>query len=173
MRSARLPSQAQAPRVGLSSLFDERTSFCFKSRPSAASEPRYRSRSVFRRRLQHHLILVVMLHAVRILAIAAIFRAARRLHIRGAPRLRADRAQEGAGVESAGADFHVVRLEQGATLLVPIGLQGQDNLLKCEHRMSSPRGRLRFVKVCLKPGRCCSSVRAGVLLILAVFTGPL
>jgi hypothetical protein len=37
-------------------------------------------------------------------------------------------------VESARADFHVVRLEQCAALLVPVGLQGQDNLLKCQHR---------------------------------------
>jgi hypothetical protein len=36
-------------------------------------------------------------------------------------------------VEGARADFHVVRLEQGATLLVPVGLQGQNDLLECEH----------------------------------------
>ena len=38
-----------------------------------------------------------------------------------------------AGVEGAGADFHVVRLQQGATLRVPVLLQRQDDLLKCEH----------------------------------------
>jgi hypothetical protein len=64
---------------------------------------------------------------------AGFLRPARRLHVGGAPRLRADRAQEGAGVEGAGADFHIVWLEQGAALLVPVGLQGQDNLLKCQH----------------------------------------
>jgi hypothetical protein len=45
-------------------------------------------------------------------------------------------------VEGTGADFHVVWLEQGAALLVPVGLQRQDDLLKCEHRrIFSLRGR--------------------------------
>jgi hypothetical protein len=44
-------------------------------------------------------------------------------------------------VEGARADFHVVRLEQGATLLVPVGLQGQDDLLECEHLVGFARTR--------------------------------
>jgi hypothetical protein len=46
-------------------------------------------------------------------------------------------------VEGARADFHVVRLEQGATLLVPVGLQGQDDLLECEHRRLRTNGVAR------------------------------
>jgi hypothetical protein len=42
-------------------------------------------------------------------------------------------------VEGARADFHVVRLEQGATLLVPVGLQSQDDLLECEHLVGFAR----------------------------------
>jgi hypothetical protein len=38
-------------------------------------------------------------------------------------------------VRRAGADFHVDRLEQRATLLVPVGLQRQDDLLKREHEV--------------------------------------
>jgi hypothetical protein len=38
-------------------------------------------------------------------------------------------------VGSARTDFHVDRLEQRATLLVPIGLQRQDDLLKREHEV--------------------------------------
>ena len=43
-----------------------------------------------------------MLAAIRVLAVTAILGTARRLHVGGAPWLRADRAQEGAGVERAG-----------------------------------------------------------------------
>jgi hypothetical protein len=89
--------------------------------------------NVFRRRLQHDLILVVVLHAVRILAIATVFRAARWLHIGRAPGFRPDRTQKGCGMRSARTDFHVVGLEQCATLRVPILLQLENDLLKCEH----------------------------------------
>ena len=43
---------------------------------------------------------------------------------------RAERAQEGGGMRGACADFHVVGLEQGTALLVPVGLQGEDDLLE-------------------------------------------
>ena len=33
-----------------------------------------------------------------------------------------------------GADLHVIRLEQGTALFVPVFLQSQNNLLKSEHR---------------------------------------
>jgi hypothetical protein len=95
---------------------------------------------VFRRRLEHHLILVVMLQTVRILAITTVFRTTRRLHIGGTPRLGADGAQERMNVGRARADFHVDRLEQRATLLVPVGLQCQDDLLKREHEVPFGHG---------------------------------
>ena len=34
----------------------------------------------------------------------------------------------------AGTDLHVIGLEHGATLFVPVFLQAQNNLLKGEHR---------------------------------------
>ncbi len=71
-----------------------------------------------------------MLHAVRVLAVAAVLGAARRLDVGGFPRLGADGAQEGGGMAGAGADFHVVGLQQGAALLVPVLLQAQDDFLK-------------------------------------------
>ena len=86
--------------------------------------------NIVRRRLQHHLILVVMLHAIRVLAVATVLGAARRLHVGGLPRLRADGAQEGGGVAGAGADFHVVGLQQGAALFAPVLLQAKNDLLK-------------------------------------------
>jgi hypothetical protein len=92
---------------------------------------------VVRRRLQHHLVLVVVLHAVRVLAVAAVLGAARRLHVGGLPRLRADGAQEGGGVAGAGADFHVVGLEQGTALFVPVLLETQDDFLKVDSWLGS------------------------------------
>ena len=48
------------------------------------------------------------------------------------PGLGADGAQEGRGMEGAGADFDVVGLQQGTALLVPEILQRQDDLLKSQ-----------------------------------------
>src|SRR6185436_12852726 len=88
---------------------------------------------VRRRGLQHHLVLIVVLQAVGILSIAAILGASRRLHVRCLPRLGADRAQESAGVEGAGTDFHVVRLQQRASLAIPECIEFQDELLEGKH----------------------------------------
>jgi hypothetical protein len=124
----------QAPRVGrFPVVLDEADVVLLQVQAQRFERTQIQVEDVFRRRLHHHLVLVVVLAAVRVLAVTAILGTARRLHVGRAPRLGADRAQEGTGVEGAGADFHVVGLEQGAALLVPVGLQGQDNLLKCQH----------------------------------------
>ena len=88
---------------------------------------------VGRRGLQHDLVLVVVLEPVRVLAVAAVLRAPARLHVRRLPRLRAQRAQEGGGVARAGADLHVVGLQEGTALAVPVVLQAQDDLLEAQH----------------------------------------
>src|SRR5688572_28603931 len=71
-----------------------------------------------------------MLEPERVVAISAVCRPPARLHICGVPGLRAERAQERRGVESASADFHVVGLKQHATLLRPVALQRQDHVLE-------------------------------------------
>src|SRR5688500_1245958 len=86
-----------------------------------------------RRRLEHHLVLVVVLQAVGIFAVAPVFRAARGLHISRFPQLPADGAQESGGVERAGADLHVVGLQQHASLAVPEGVELRDELLEGQH----------------------------------------
>ena len=91
-----------------------------------------------RRRLEHHLVLVVVLQPVRVLAVAAVLGAAARLHVGGLPGLGAERAQEGRGVAGAGADLHVVGLQQRAALLGPVGLQSRMICWKSQHRA---RGR--------------------------------
>src|SRR5450755_4269391 len=75
-----------------------------------------------------------MLHSVGVLAISSILRSARRLHVRGAPRLRAERAQECRRVRCAGPHLHVIRLEQRAALRAPIVLELENHLLNGEHR---------------------------------------
>src|SRR5690606_13278704 len=89
-----------------------------------------------------YLVLVVVLQPVGVLAIAAVLRSARGLDVGGAPRFGPDRAQEGGRVEGAGADLHVVRLEQRAALAVPVLLESQDDSLEGEHggRGVAPRG---------------------------------
>ncbi|MCY1373198.1 hypothetical protein D9M69_604560 [compost metagenome] len=86
-----------------------------------------------------------MLQAVGVFAIAPVLGTARRLHVGRAPGFRADRAQERGGMRGAGTDFHVVGLQQGATLLVPVFLERKDDLLKGEHRILGIR----------PPGRAC------------------
>ncbi len=86
-----------------------------------------------------------MLQAVGILTVAAVFWAARRLHVSRFPRLGAERAQEGRGMKRAGADFDVVRLQDHAALLGPIVLQGKDQLLKVHAKVAVVVGRRLYL----------------------------
>ena len=83
--------------------------------------------------LQYHLELVVVLQTVRVFAVAAVSRAATGLHISGVPGFRADGPQECGGVESAGAYFHIVGLKYHTTLLGPVLLEGEDQVLEGTH----------------------------------------
>ena len=91
---------------------------------------------VRRRRLQDHLVLVVVLQPVGVLAVAAVLGAARGLDVGGAPGLGAERAQRRGRVEGAGAHLHVVGLQDDAALLGPVALERQDQVLEGQ--------RLRF-----------------------------
>ena len=85
---------------------------------------------VRRRGLQDRLELVIVLHAIGVLAIAAVLRATRRLHIGRPPRLGAERAQRRGGMKRARADLHVVGLQHDAPLLGPERLERQDQPLE-------------------------------------------
>ena len=85
--------------------------------------------NIVRRRLHNHLELMMLVEAVRVVAIAAIRRAAARLHIGDMPGLRPQHAQEGRRVHRAGTLLHIVGLRQDAALLRPKLLQGQDDFL--------------------------------------------
>ena len=71
-----------------------------------------------------------MLQAIGVFAVAAIGRAAARLHIGEASRLWANRAQKSHGVKGAGAHFHIQWLHNGTALLRPIVLERQNQALK-------------------------------------------
>jgi hypothetical protein len=85
---------------------------------------------VERRGLDGHLELIVVLQAERVVAVAAVGGATRGLHVRGAPRFGAERAQKRRAVEGAGAHFHVVGLQDHAALLGPESLQREDQALE-------------------------------------------
>ena len=86
--------------------------------------------AVRRRRLQQHLELVVVLQPVGVLAVAAVGRPARRLHVGAAPGLGPERAQGRRRMEGAGADLHVVGLQDDAAALRPERLQRQNEGLE-------------------------------------------
>ena len=85
---------------------------------------------VDRRGLDKHLELIVVLHAVGILAVAAVGGTAAGLRIAGAPLGGTERAQRGRGMEGTGTDLGVIGLHNDAALLAPVLLEAQDDVLE-------------------------------------------
>ena len=88
-----------------------------------------------------------MLQTVGIVAIASILGASRWLHISRLPWFRAERSQKSCRMRCTRADFHVIRLQQRATLRVPIVLKLQDNLLKGKHLAFQAIAKVRILLV--------------------------
>ena len=86
--------------------------------------------SVDRRGLDEHLELIVVLHAVGVLAVATVGRTAAGLRIAGAPLGGTERAQRGRGMEGTGTDLGVIGLHNDAALLAPVLLEAQDDVLE-------------------------------------------
>ena len=82
------------------------------------------------RRLEDHLVLVVLEQAVRVLAEAAVVGPARRLHVGDAPRLGPEHAEQRLGMRGAGADLEVERLLQQAAVRGPERRQLEDEVLE-------------------------------------------
>src|SRR5436305_8847855 len=99
---------------------------------------------VERRGLEDHLELVVLAEPERVVAIAAVGRPARRLHVGDAPRLGPPDAQEGVGMHGAGPPREAERVLQHAPLAGPEFRKLEDQLLKGLHgwRILSCPGRL-------------------------------
>ena len=82
------------------------------------------------RRLEDHLVLVVLEQPVRVLAEAAVVGTPRRLHVGDAPRLRPEHAEQRLRMRRAGADLEVERLLQQAAVRGPEGRQLEDEILE-------------------------------------------
>ena len=82
------------------------------------------------RRLEDHLILVMLEQPVRVLSEPPIVGAPRRLHVGDAPRLRPEHAEQRFGMRGAGADFEIERLLQQAAVRGPERRQLEDEVLK-------------------------------------------
>src|SRR5262249_23726071 len=80
-----------------------------------------------------HLILIELLEAHGILAGAAVLGAARRLDVGAVPGLGSERAQEGRGIERAGADLARIGLRDDAAALGPVALEPEDEILERRH----------------------------------------
>src|SRR3970282_2773493 len=76
-----------------------------------------------------------MLQAVRVLAVAPVLRAARRLHIGRFPRLGPECAQEGRGMERPRAHLDIVRLQDDTALAGPVPGQREDEFLEGHGRI--------------------------------------
>ena len=81
-------------------------------------------------RLEDNLILMELAQAVGVFAITPVGRSSRGLNIGGPPRLRAKRAQNRRWMQRACPDLHIIRLQDDAPLIRPIGVQFQDDVLK-------------------------------------------
>lgn len=73
-----------------------------------------------------------MLQPVGVLAIAAICRAPAWLHISGIPWIRTKRTQSRCGMKSTCAHFHIIRLQNRASLIAPVVMELKDDLLEAE-----------------------------------------
>ena len=82
------------------------------------------------RRLEDHLVLVVLEHAVRVLPEAPVIGTTRRLDVRHAPGLRSQHAKQCFRMRGAGADLKIQRLLQEAAVRGPEGGEFEDEILK-------------------------------------------
>ena len=104
--------------------------------PIASSEAEVLVLDVRRGRLEDHLELLVLVEAVRVLAVAAVGGPARGLHVADLPRPRAEHAEEGLRVHRARPHLGVPRLVDEAAPLRPEALEREDDLLE-RHRATS------------------------------------
>ena len=83
-----------------------------------------------RRRFQHHLILKIMLKAIRIISISSIGWSSTGFNIGGTPGLRADRAKKCRRIKRPSPFFSIIRLSQNAVAGFPELMKRENNILK-------------------------------------------
>jgi len=86
--------------------------------------------NVVRRRLQHDLILIVVLHAIRILAVSSIRRTAAWLRIGGPPGFRAKGPEERGWMKGTGPHLQIIGLMDDAALGGPVVMQRENEILE-------------------------------------------
>ena len=129
-----------AERRGLPVVFHEAHVMLVGVDADGAQAAQVQVLDVVGRGLHEHLELVIVLQAVGVLAVAAVGGTAAALHVAGAPRVGAERAQRGGGVVRARADRAVVGLQHDATLGSPVMLQVHHDILE-RGRQGLPRRR--------------------------------
>ena len=87
------------------------------------------------RRLDQHLELVIMLHTIRVFAIATVGRTAARLHVSSAPYIGPQCTKRCCRMERACAHLVIVRLQHYAALLGPETLQVHNDVLECRGKI--------------------------------------
>ena len=141
-----LPAKAPgAKRRALPVVLDEAHVVLGRVQANGCERPKVEVLGVDRGRLEEHLELVVVLQAVGVLAIATVSRTAARLRIAGAPGGGAKRAQERGSVEGARTNLGVVRLHDGAALVSPVVLKGEDHVLERKRAFAHIRPSSRRV----------------------------
>ena len=88
--------------------------------------------TVYRRRLNKYLELVIVLHTVGVLAITTVGWTTARLRIAGPPGIFAQGTQQGCSMECTRTDLGVIRLHDDTALFSPILLETQDDFLERE-----------------------------------------
>ena len=128
------PAQApSAKRRAFPVVLDEADVVLFRVDADRAQGTQIQVLNVVRRGLHDHLELVVMLHAIGVLAVATVGRTAARLNVGRAPGAGAQGTKGRCGMERARPHLVVVRLHDNATLIRPIMLQRQDHVLERQH----------------------------------------
>jgi uncharacterized protein len=87
---------------------------------------------LWRRWFQDNLILVIMAQPVRVFAVTPVGRPSARLDKGGVPRLWSECAKGCRGMECPRTHFEIIGLHHDATLLPPIGVEAQDQVLKAK-----------------------------------------
>jgi hypothetical protein len=98
--------------------------------------------NVVRRRLQHDLILIVVLHAIRILAVSPIRWTPAWLGIGGTPGLWAKGAEERGWMKGTRPHLQIVGLMNDAALLGPVVMQCENEILEGHEQSSRGCGGL-------------------------------
>ena len=126
-----LPAKApSAERRALPVVLDKADVMVVGVQANGGKRPQVKLLGVDRRGLDEHLELIVVLHAVGVLAVAPVGRTAAGLRIAGAPLGGTERAQRGRGMKGTGTDLGVIGLHNDAALLAPVLLEAQDDVLE-------------------------------------------